>query len=1265
MLSSKKHLKKKAVFQILLITFLAFTFSLPSINTVEAQTQDVCCAETVSGESCVYTDSSNCAPGSQSSAATCEQTSFCKLGCGFDQTDGLCFNNMPKFSCEEKEGCSWNPDNECNIPQCERGCCILSNQNSFTTQVQCKQITSQYEDINMTFDENIKSEVACLNLGRSFERGACVSEDGSCDFTTRDACNEENQEGVNATLPLVGFHPDMLCSNPRLGTECAPQHTTGCLLEEDGVYWFDSCGNAENIYSSDKPSSYNGGFVLDKKQSCGAGSANVDSASCGNCEYSLGTLCGEANEGINPVYGDYACKDLSCDGEIVTVDINTPASNDLPLANGESWCAYDGLVGANDNAGLGLDLAGSRHYRRICINGKEFTEPCKDFREEICVQGEVDPSLDPALQLIYGTQESFGSGGAGDSIIYGACRDNRFQECTTIKSKDACENNAQRDCLWLLGDSKEIPKDQEITACVPLVSPGLKHWSGESTTGATSKADPKATCEMGNTECTVYFVKSGWERIGGSDWQCKGNCECLEPSYLENSNSVCKSLGDCGAWYNIAGEESCSGFVENLDASTDPRENSKDIDICDTLIPFGNLQGQGGSQDKDSTGFGAFWKAAGWDIGGILATAVALDIAAGVSIGFVDSILLGPGVIKEFLYEGVTDFTMEGAAGISSNLAAKEAAEKLGEEAFNSALEAAYSEKFSEIAATEAGKALSNEALKEAAKEAATVVANEAKTSAVDTALAESGIIELVNPTLVNIFAAVQVLMWAYLAYQIINFAFADDKEVTVTIGCNVWQAPVGGDNCELCQEDGKACSEYRCKSLGQSCKIVNEGSEDEKCISASVNDVVSPYINVNKDLTAHFTDGLNSVSEITEVKGKGFEVVPKIPPFTAVTLVLDTNEFAQCKFDVEYGKNYDEMVQYFGDGVYDTTHEMLFSLPGALAEPEALKLTNGGEYQLYIKCQDGNGNQNDADYYAKFAIDDGPDFTPPIIEVTSIVNGAYVPAGVNETDFTIYVNEPSTCKWDDISVAFDDMYNEFSCTNSKFPTSSLYYGLYECETTLTGIEDQRDNYYYFKCEDKPSKPKEERNVNIESYDFLLKGTTGLEITSVDPNEGEELKFNSPTLKVITSGGAFGNGNSLCGYNFDMPGWENAIEFLNTNSSIHEQPFFNLTAGEYNVYINCIDIAGNIANETSEFSVVVDVNPPQIQQIYTSPGIVHIVTDEPSTCEYSVESSFSFGNGIPMTGVITHEHTASREGDTYHLACTDSFGNIGNYVVYF
>ncbi len=1156
------------------------------MDKVEAQSQDVCCAETVSGESCVYTSSDNCAPGSQSAAASCEQTSFCKLGCGFDQEDGLCFNNMPKFSCENKEGCSWSPEADCDIPQCERGCCVLSNQCSFTTQVQCKQITSQYEDINMTFDEGITSEVACLNQCRSYERGACVSDDGSCSFTTRDACTEENAEGVNVTLPLVGFHPGMLCSNPRLGTECAPQHTTACLAEADGVYWFDSCGNAENVYSSDKVKSYNGGFVLSKEESCGYGNANIDSEVCGNCDYSLGSLCSIAEEGVNPVYGDFACKSLACDGEIVTVDLNAPATSNLPLANGESWCAYDGLVGANENAGLGLDLVGSRHYRRICINGEEFTEPCKDFREEMCVQGEVDPNVDPALQQIFGTQESFGSAGVGDNLIYGACRENRFQDCTSVKTKDACENNAVRDCTWILGNEKEVPQNNKgITACVPLVSPGLKHWSDESST-TSSKVDPKATCEKGNTECTVYFAKSGFDNILGGDWECEGNCECLTQDYLQDANAVCKSLGDCGAWYNIAGDKSCDGFVENLNQYTDPTARN-DVDVCNALVPFGDLRGKGGRHGADVAGFDAFFSPALGPALGITA------IGAGLSLGAVGG--------EYSLLQGITH-------GPNSL-----------------------------ISLTEGG------------------------------AFAPEGIAaaEGLLGTLTTVFTVVQVALYLYLAYQFINTVFAKDREVVIDIGCKVWQAPPGGENCELCQEDGKECSEYRCKSLGQSCKLVNEGSEDEKCISANVNDVLPPFVTVNKERTVHLTDGLDDIRDITEVEGKGFEVIPKIPPFTAVTLVVDTNEFAQCKYDVEYGKDFDEMVQYFGDGTYNKTHEMLFSLPGALAEPEALQLTNGGQYQLYVKCQDGNGNQNEADYYAKFAIDDGPDFTPPIIEVTSIANGAYVPMGINQTDFSIYVNEPANCKWDDISVAFEDMYHEFTCDTNPFPSSSLYYGLYECQTVLDGIEDMRDNEYFFKCEDKPDKPKEERNVNIESYEFLLRGTSELEITDVDPSGGEELKFNSPTLKVITAGGAYGNGDSLCGYNFDTPGWENAIEFLNTNSSIHEQPFFNLTADDYTIYVSCIDIAGNIAEDISEFSVIVDVNAPQIQQIYTSPGIVHIVTDEPSTCEYSVESSFTYGNGIPMTGIMTQEHTASREGDTYYLACIDSFGNTGNYVVFF
>ena len=186
----------------------------------------------------------------------------------------------------------------------------------------------------------------------------------------------------------------------------------------------------------------------------------------------------------------------------------------------------------------------------------------------------------------------------------------------------------------------------------------------------------------------------------------------------------------------------------------------------------------------------------------------------------------------------------------------------------------------------------------------------------------------------------------------------------------------------------------------------------------------------------------------------------------------------------------------------------------------------------------------------------------------------------------------------------------------------------------------------------------------MEGYEFTLKGTTGLSITSVDPDDDVELKFNSPLLRVITSGGAFGNGDSLCGYNFDDPSPFSAIDFFNTNSSVHDQPFFNITAGEYDIYINCIDIAGNTANETAEFSIIVDTYPPVLTQVYTSTGILNIETDEPSNCEYDTSSSFSFGNGIPMTGTNTEEHTASLEGDIYYIMCSDVFGNIASYTIY-
>ncbi|MDP3917035.1 MAG: hypothetical protein Q8Q42_01990 [Nanoarchaeota archaeon] len=1297
---SKGYLRTKAIFQIFLVVFLTFSIGFYNATPVKAQ-QDVCCAETVSGDHCVYTDASNCSPDSLKAATTCEQTSFCKLGCGFDQNDGVCFNNMPKFSCDEQEGCSWSDSQYCEIPQCQKGCCVLSNQCSFTTQLQCKEVTSQFEGINMTFDENVGSELECINQCKSFDMGACVSEDGSCEFTTLESCNEENKN--DGSLPDVGFHENVLCSNPNLGTECAAQHSTSCLPDKDEVYWIDSCGNPENVYSSDKVTSFNNGVVLNKEESCNPGSNNAGSVSCGNCNYAAGSLCAKAEIGTNPVYGDYACKSLSCDVNIVTVENTAPATRNLPFDNGESWCAYDGLVGVDSNAGLGLDLAGSRHYRRVCVNGVELTEPCKDYREELCAQGQIDTTKEPFRQIFYGTQESFALAGGNGIIIAGACRENRWESCTKQDEREDCENTAKRDCLWLLEDDEE-PIGFEGVSCVPLVPPGLAIGKGNSGE-QTSSADPKSVCEKGTSKCDVVFHRGGVEGIYSADeegWECVSGCECLEEDYLNGVNSVCRSLGDCGAWYNIAGEYTCDGIEYNAEeVNEDFGQGNEDLSMCNIKpLSFAELKGFIQLDYEEPSGWDEFWSRS-W-----------IPVTIITSYGIIGSLVYGYG----FFASVFSGFTVTGAilggtvAGIGGAIQSGATFSNAFATTYNSiytsgigtatkslGVGAIVPSGYSVPAGTTLSQPIAGGSMFNLPSEATNVLFKDATTGvstsipSQSTMIASSGEItyttgvagvapegakiageaaveatatDLVGNLLGNIIPIINIIMWIWTIYNILDIVLEDTEEVEVVVKCKPWQPPVGGDNCEQCQEDGKECSAYRCSSLGQTCELINAGTENEKCIAGNKNDVTSPIITVNKEQTVHLTDSIDNIRDINEVKGKGFEITKKIAPFTPVSLSINTNEYAQCKYALENSVKYDEMSQFFGDSDYTMNHTITFSMPGILAENEILSITNGGNYQVFVKCQDGNGNKNEADYYAKFAIEPGPDFTAPVIEITGIDNGAYMPSGINKTGFVMYVNEPSTCRWSDLDEEFESMNNMFACSNSVFPTSSLYYGLYECNTLLTGIEDSRDNNYYFRCEDQPNKPKEDRNVNAESYAFKLKGTGPLSITSVAPDGGIELKHNSPVLKVITAGGAYGNGDSLCGYNFDDPNPKNAIDFLNSNMSVHEQPFFNLTTGDYNIFISCIDDAGNFDNETADFSVIVDTMAPQLSQVYTDPGILHIVTSEPSTCEYSVDSSFNYGTGIPMTGVNVEEHTASIEGDVYYIMCSDTFGNVGSYVLY-
>ena len=1237
-------MKLKAIFEIFIIICATFTVYLAQPVTAQ---QKACCEKTNSNQYCQYTTIDQCNTQFNKVYTTCEQTSYCKLGCCFNSDEGRCYKNTPRALCNYDKNSTWQPDQNCELAQCSKGCCILSNECSFATQTQCKKTATQY-GVNMTFKEELKTEKECIDQCRSQEKGCCVHADKTCNFGTRSSCTESASD--NNTL--IGFYKNMLCSNDKLPCECAKQTYTGCLPDKDEIYWFDSCGNPENIYDVNKVKSYNSGYILPKEESCKLKSPN--DPSCGNCDYSTNTLCGNAPKNVKMSNGDFSCNDLSCKN-IYKNEFSPNSGTDKK--NGESWCVYDGPVG------FGQDLVGSRQYRYLCINGQELTEPCKDFREEICIQGVLG-------QLPYELEQTFYIKG---NFVEAACRTNRYQDCNDCKTQNCCENLANRDCFWL-----KAGISISNGTCVPHVPPGLKFWgdsqvtplsSSTKTTGKvidvtgyattntkedtksyTPDADAITQCEKANQECEVKYEKPGIGLTsGGRKWKCIQNCQCLEDSWVTAAHTICKAQGDCGAKFNIVGKFTKEGFVE--DAPGTPK-----YEDWTTLIVNSKDQ-------KSKSGISAY-------LSKMLPTLIVAvlsgmmvnkgkDFMEGAAVGW-----KGLGAIFESLKNlfswGTKSFEAGGSSSllspwtdISTNLFGSEGI-KVGGQLAGKTIPVGSTVK---IAATDTKLIIdaNGNFIKGVDSTSMNLIEGDKfvtfKTNAEMNGLKgmQAGSEIAATPTtLGTILTVVNTLMWIYTIIQILDILLKSEKTEKYTIKCEPWVAPTGGSDCEKCNEAGKVCSEYRCKSLGQLCSIINAGTSNELCVNIHRNDVNPPIISAWKDaLMKNYT--------LTEKQYQGYKLNEKVKPFTPVSLGIKTNEPSQCKFSLKNSQKYSEMTNYFDSTIYQYNHSMTFSLPSEVTTEEALKLTNGGKYQIFVRCQDASGNANEKDYYIQFEIDKGPDLTPPIIEMTSIMNDGYLIANTTSTNLKIYLNEPSQCSWSQFDTEYEAMPNKFTCVDSGFAVSNIYYGLYECSTILTGLTN-KDNTFFFRCKDRSN------NINSESYKFTLKGTIPLEILSIGPSG--EFKESNITLKVTTAKGAE-NGKATCGYSLQDVSYENMIQFLTTNSNYHEQPFNLLQEGSYTYYVKCFDIAGNIVSSSTKFKVLIDRTGPTLIQLYTQGNILHIALDELSTCKYSTTGTFNYETeGTPMTNEHSLDHEATLDSKVYYITCTDEFNNKNSFIIY-
>jgi len=531
------------------------------------------------------------------------------------------------------------------------------------------------------------------------------------------------------------------------------------------------------------------------------------------------------------------------------------------------------------------------------------------------------------------------------------------------------------------------------------------------------------------------------------------------------------------------------------------------------------------------------------------------------------------------------------------------------------------------------------------------------------------------------IAAAIIIVVTAIVA----AFTYQDFSLETFTYIVQPWKAPYGGERCEKCNKLDYGCNEYQCHSFGAACGIVNKGTQDEKCAWLNPDDHLSPDITLNQQVLDE-QDLKSKPLDITLPSSeKGFEILPKsgeecIASFTEVKIGLITNELAECKFDLNRSKEYNNMLSYMEEGnslIYN--HTLIIPAAGAPStsalENLGIELENGlPKYLLYFKCRDMNENTNNADFIIQFCIEEGPDTHAPVIKGTSVTNPAYISNNQTSAEIEVYTNEPADCKWDFEDTSYDRMtYNMTDCS-SQLQDYLVGYN-YGCKVNLTGIKKEQQNKYYFRCKDQPWLGVDEehlRNPSGQSYVQILTGTSSLLIDSLkvnDKDKGSIIKDSTSPVQVRlvakTSNGAE-EGKAKCKYSFDgFEDWfTNGGQFWQGTDGFRVENYQDLflDAGNYNISVTCFDIGGNVAYDSIEFSVEQDLQAPIITRAYFEEGYLKLITDEESSCVYSLFNEgcnylFVDGNEISTTDGINHLVEWSTEAEMY-IKCKDEYGNL-------
>ena len=200
------------------------------------------------------------------------------------------------------------------------------------------------------------------------------------------------------------------------------------------------------------------------------------------------------------------CEGKDCKDCLRTYDPVTGKISSISREHGESWCVYE------TPAGGGYDYVGARHYVHYCIDGIEYVEECRDFREELCTQEQLT-----VLE---------------ESYTKAVCRANRWEDCHRCETEECCHDLRYRDCEWKGWLTTE-------SRCMPAVPPGFSFWEYSGRDVCSLATETK--------ECSGFSCPNVW---------------------IDDSAIRCYAQGDCGNYRNYENALTYEGYY-----NTDPSDS--------------------------------------------------------------------------------------------------------------------------------------------------------------------------------------------------------------------------------------------------------------------------------------------------------------------------------------------------------------------------------------------------------------------------------------------------------------------------------------------------------------------------------------------------------------------------------------------------------------------------------------------------------------------------------------------------------------------